>query len=121
MLNERRSGAKADKSLLKPEMTTNVEITTTQKDDILLVPVEALTRKGRKMFVTVSKGPNLTEDRPVTIGVNDGLKAEVVEGLAEGDTVIFQQGTAGSRFNAGQTPRNPAMFPGGGGGPRGGR
>ena len=91
------------KSLLKPEMTTNVEITSTEKNNVLLVPVEAVTRKGAKTFVSLSKGDNVAEERPVTIGVTDGVKAEVVAGLAEGDTVVFRKGGLESRSNAGQS------------------
>jgi multidrug efflux pump subunit AcrA (membrane-fusion protein) len=102
------------KSLLKPEMTANVEIVAAEKQDVLIVPVEAVTRKGRKFYATLAKG----DDREVQTGLSDGLKMEIASGLAEGDTVVFRKGEGDSRWNAQQQDRNmrrgQRMFFGGG-------
>jgi HlyD family secretion protein len=100
------------KSLLKPEMTANVEITTMEKPNVLLVPVEAVSRKGAKASVTVSKGDSATEIRDVTLGMTDGLKVEVDSGLSEGETVVYTKSGPESRFNAAQSaPRGPGPPP----------
>jgi HlyD family secretion protein len=107
-----------NKSLLKPEMTTNVQIVAAQKDDVLVVPTQAVTRKGDNLVATL-KTPTGTEERPVKVGMTDGNNFEVVSGLTEGETVMVHSGEADSRWR-GDRPRPPV----GGmmlGGPRRGR
>jgi HlyD family secretion protein len=62
-----------------------------EKDDVLKVPAGALFRQGndRAVFV-VEKGKAVT--RPVQIGQNNGLEAEVLGGLTEGETVLVHAG-----------------------------
>jgi HlyD family secretion protein len=106
------------KSLLKPEMTANVEIIAAAKDSTLLVPVEAVVRKaGGRQVVTCVKDDGATEDVPVTVGITDGTMTEIAGGLAEGRTVVVQKGGADSKWSAnqkqgGSTSRG-MMFPGG--------
>ncbi len=103
---------------LMPEMTTNVEIVIDEKDSALTVPVEAVNRKEGKRRVTVQKDGGATEEREVKTGLTDGNKMEILEGLAEGETVVLRKGTGDSKWNAGSNgPRMPGMG-GMGGGPR---
>jgi HlyD family secretion protein len=62
-----------------------------EKDDVLKVPAGALFRKGgdRAVYV-VEKGKAVT--RLVQVGQNNGLEAEVLGGLTEGETVIVDPG-----------------------------
>jgi HlyD family secretion protein len=105
------------KSMLKPEMTANVEITAAEKDDTLLVPAEAVIRKARgKKFVTVVKDDGTKEEVPVEIGISDGTKTEVVEGLTVGQTVVDHKGQSDSKWSGGQKSGGPpkmGMLPGG--------
>jgi HlyD family secretion protein len=82
------------KELLKPEMTANVkEILIAEKSDVLLVPCEAIVRKGRgKQIVTLVKEGAENEDVTVETGITDGTKTEVVTGLTEGQTVLVRKG-----------------------------
>ncbi|MDQ7780448.1 MAG: efflux RND transporter periplasmic adaptor subunit [Planctomycetota bacterium] len=102
------------KNLLKPEMTANVEIVAAEKEDVLLVPAEALTRKGRDQFVNVMGADGKPVERAVEIGISDGVKTEIVSGLSEGEIVTVRKGGADSRWNAGQRQgggrRGPMMF-----------
>ena len=88
-----------DKSVLKPEMTANVEIVTAEKTDALLVPSEAVTRKGRDRIVTVVKGTT-NEERVVTTGITDGQQLEILSGLEEGESVLVRKGEAESRWRS---------------------
>ena len=54
-----------NKILLKPEMTTNVDIIAASKEETLLVPVEAVVSKGRKEFVFVAGENKALVERPV--------------------------------------------------------
>jgi len=87
--------------LLKPEMTANVEIVAVEKEDVLLLPAQALGRKRRERFVILPKPDGTEEERTVTTGASDGEKIEIVDGLAEGETVLLPRAGAGSRW------RNP--------------
>jgi HlyD family secretion protein len=100
------------KSLLKPEMTANVEIVVAAKPSALLVPVEAVVRKEGGLFATVVKDDGTTAEAAVTTGLSDGTNTEVLSGLAEGQTVIVHKGSAEGRWNAaGQRPPGGAPPP----------
>lgn len=117
-----------NKSMLKPEMTANVEIMLDRRDDVLVVPVEAVTRMDEKQVATVVKADGKTEERTVEIGLTDGLNYEVLGGLQEGDTVQVRydlmdtkwsgQGSGGPEQSA-SAPRRPPTVPRTGGGSRG--
>jgi HlyD family secretion protein len=101
------------KSLLKPEMTANVEIIIARKDNVLLVPSEAVTRKAPRHIALVMKSDKTQEERPVEIGISDGTKTEIVSGLSEGETVVFHKGEAESRWRQEQGgPPSPMMMMG---------
>ncbi|MHC5038674.1 MAG: efflux RND transporter periplasmic adaptor subunit [Planctomycetota bacterium] len=87
-------------SLLRPEMTANVEIVTEKKEDILTVPAEAITKKDGKPFVEVVGPGETTEEREVETGISNGTRTEIVSGLKEGETVRVKRGAGESRWNA---------------------
>lgn len=92
-------------------MSATAIITIEQKEDILVIPVDALQEKGSKVFVYtgVDSEGNLTGETEVTTGLSDGQNAEILTGLSEGDTVYYTQASAsGSEFGF--------MMPGMGGG-----
>ena len=114
------------KSLLKPEMTANVEIVADEKDDALLVPSEALVRKDGRRFAAVLEADGTTQERPVETGLDDGTQVEITSGLKEGETVVVRKGEAESRWrqgsnNAARQGRMTQRMMSGGGGGRGGR
>jgi HlyD family secretion protein len=92
------------KELLKPEMTANVkEILIAEKSDVLLVPCEAIVRKGRgKQIVTLVKEGAENEDVTVETGITDGTKTEVVTGLTEGQTVLVRKGALETKWAGAQ-------------------
>ncbi|MCX5660710.1 MAG: efflux RND transporter periplasmic adaptor subunit [Planctomycetota bacterium] len=94
-----------NKDLLKPEMTTNVEIVVADKKDVLAVPVEAVVRRSGKQTVTLVKGLLETEEqRTIEVGINDGVRYEVTSGLEEGDKVKIRKAEADSKWKAGGNP-----------------
>jgi len=107
------------KNLLKPEMTTNLEIIAARRNDVLTVPNEAVTRKQGKRIVNVLLPDGKTEERVVEAGINDGTKVEIVSGLEIGDKVVLQKAQAESRWRAGEGGKqggfNPGKMMGGGG------
>ena len=101
---------------LKPGLTANITIITEEANDVLLVPVKALTFKpelpeppadapkgiqaptrpsfkdlpanSKVVFVKNEKGMRPTV---VEVGMTNGIKTEIVSGLAAGDTVVTEQ------------------------------
>ncbi|WP_170143520.1 efflux RND transporter periplasmic adaptor subunit [Brockia lithotrophica] len=127
---------------LKIGMTAEAQILVGEKDDALLVPVEAVVRRRNAAYVYVpasaeSGGQNASESgtssslppgvalRPVEVGLVSMRQAEIVSGLAEGDVVLVPrppspQGTGGFRPSPGQGMAVPGMMPRGGQAPASG-
>jgi RND family efflux transporter MFP subunit len=74
--------------LLMPGMYAETTLTLEAKDNVLAVPLEAVNREGDQTTVYVVGGANKVELRLVTIGLETSTDAEVVSGLAEGESVI---------------------------------
>lgn len=87
-----------NKSLLKPEMTANVDIIVAEKEDALTVPVGAVSRIKGVYSVNVLKADGSTEVREVEVGINNGEVMEIVSGLSENDTVVINEGDAFSQW-----------------------
>jgi RND family efflux transporter MFP subunit len=96
-----------EKSLLRPEMTANVEIIAAARENVLSVPTEAIVRKEGKPNVTVVAADGSQADRVVEVGITDGLRTEIPSGVAEGEKVVIHKGS-GSKFNGGF--RGPPMM-----------
>lgn len=110
-----------DKALLKPEMTTNVEIVTLKKDNVLVVPAQAISKKEGKRIVKVLRNKE-TIEQEVTIGLKTADNVEVLSGLKEGDEILTDsQGKGDSKWNSKQgnnSSQVQRMMTGGAGGRR---
>ncbi len=77
-----------EKALLKPGMTADVNITTRVKENVLLVPRDAVkTREDRKTGVYVMKA-GVPEFMEASFGDTDGERTEVTSGVTEGVEVV---------------------------------
>ncbi len=72
---------------MRSGMTANVKFHIATKENVLLVPSEAIRRKDNRVFVMVPNGDNAVE-KDIQIGVTDGKKTEVLNGLNEGDAIL---------------------------------
>ncbi len=78
---------------LKANMSANAEILLEEKHQVLLIPEAAVIYdKDRKTFVQTPDPKQKTGRRrvPVRLGISNGIKTELAEGLREGDQVILQ-------------------------------
>jgi macrolide-specific efflux system membrane fusion protein len=95
-------------SFMRSGMTANVVFTVDEKEDVLVVPSEAVQQDGSHSFVLVSSADPKGKPQTVTVetGITDGKETEVVSGLKEGDKVLM------STFAASQvaTPNNNNPF-----------
>ena len=73
---------------IRSGMSANVSIVTAERTNVLAIPARAVTREDGRDVVRITRNEMPTVV-PVTLGVraSDGL-VEIIEGVAEGDTVI---------------------------------
>jgi len=95
-----------NRSLLKPEMTANVEIIVAEKEEVLMVPSEVVLYKKGGHFVRVKKDDGSIEERPVQTGISNGVVIEIIKGLSQGDTITYRKGEARSRWRTEQSRRS---------------
>lgn len=75
---------------LKDGMSADIDIVTAKREGILAVPFRALTSRGEKTFVTISRPDNAAEEVAVATGLEgDDGTVEILAGLKEGDKVII--------------------------------
>ena len=78
--------SKKNISLLRPEMTANIVVTTGVHEDVLTIPRGAVKRSGKKSFAVMKTEVALAENQ-IELGWRDGDAQEVVSGLSDGDQV----------------------------------
>jgi HlyD family secretion protein len=84
---------------LKPQMTVNASIIIEERKGVLVVPAESLLPLEEGYEVELKGTGDAKEKRNVTVGLSDGLVAEILSGLKEGEQVV-KQGTVSSRWQA---------------------
>ncbi len=88
---------------IKPGMSSNVEITTQEKKDVLTISSSATKNKNKKTYVEIFEVPlpdsrnpmGLTSSvlpikKEITIGLSDDSKTEIISGLSEGDQIVLK-------------------------------
>jgi HlyD family secretion protein len=105
-------------------MTVNADITIDSAEDALVVPSSAVTTLNGKSFVRVI--PNSTMKvpatvaaksvtvrlTPVTLGISDGTRTQILSGLSEGDVIVMRtQSTSAKTTAAAATTRTPGAGP----------
>jgi multidrug efflux pump subunit AcrA (membrane-fusion protein) len=80
---------------LKDGLSATVSIVSEYKDNILVVPSKAITRKSGVSTVQVVTDSG-TETRTVTTGITDGSYTEITAGLSEGEQVAITTSTSSS-------------------------
>lgn len=73
---------------LRPGMFGNLDLILSVREDALVVPEAALVPQGDALLVFIVDEQGLAQPRPVKVGVRLAGAAEIIEGLAEGETVI---------------------------------
>ena len=114
------SAPMAATSQIKDGMSVTVSIIVSQRNNVVLVPNQAITYSGRTSQVQVSKD-GIIETRTIKTGMNDWQYTEVTEGLAEGEQVSIPNSTSviPATSKPGQLPRQQQIpVPNSGGGIR---
>ncbi len=78
---------------MREGMNASAVITIENKENVVIIPVNALQERGNRVFVyTETDGEGkLSGEQEVTTGLSDGDTVEITEGLSEGDTVYYQK------------------------------
>jgi HlyD family secretion protein len=79
---------------LKALMTANAEILVTEHHNVLSVPEQSMTWDNNKnafVWVPDPKSKDGQKKLPVTAGISNGTRTEILSGLKEGETVVLQQ------------------------------
>jgi len=96
---------------LKPEMNATCEFIIDRKENVLTVPVEAITETDSGTQVTILDKDKQTV-RAVKVGLTGDDDCEIVSGLKEGDTVVIvEEDTtkSSSKQGGGGAPPPPPM------------
>ncbi len=73
-------------------MTASINIVTTDIQDALLVPVEAVSTSNNQNYVTLASGQTAN----VTIGASNDEYVQILSGLEEGDSVLIKRDASSS-------------------------
>ncbi len=75
---------------LRDGMSATAEIIIDRHENVLLIPNRAIQGSWDSPWVEVLADEQV-EQRPVELGLSDGIKTEVLSGLEEGESVIFPE------------------------------
>lgn len=73
---------------LKPEMFATVRILSAARRGVVAIPEQSVIRSGRRTIAIVGLGGGYFEPREIRLGASSGEYVEVLEGLAEGETLV---------------------------------
>lgn len=92
---------------MRSGMTANVFFMISKKDDVIVIPAEAVQNGPDGTFVRIPGEKGHPEKRLITTGLSDGKKTEVVSGLTEGESVLIKSVRFGEKKAAGNNPFSP--------------
>ena len=105
----------AEDSDLRIGLTADIRIITQKAENVITVPVAAVSYDFSGAYVQVYGQDRKIEQKAVIVGINDGWLIEIKEGVFDGDAVLLS-GVASS----GMPQRQMMVMPGGGARPEGG-
>jgi RND family efflux transporter MFP subunit len=73
---------------LSPGMYAETTIQLLQKNDVLILPAQAVVQNGDQSYMLVVDATNHVEKRNVTLGIQTSNRVEITGGLQAGDNVI---------------------------------
>ncbi|MFC1942056.1 efflux RND transporter periplasmic adaptor subunit [Chloroflexota bacterium] len=79
-----------ENSRIKVGMSASAEVLIEMRTNVLLVPSRAVTKNDHGNTIVKIVSGEQTEERPVVAGLDDGLKTEIISGVNDGETVMFE-------------------------------
>jgi HlyD family secretion protein len=74
-------------AVIRANYSANADIVLDRRDDVIAVKESVLQFEGEETFVEVETKPQTFEKRKVRTGLSDGIRIEVLEGLAKDDRI----------------------------------
>lgn len=72
----------------RPGMSADITIKTDYRENVLIIPEDAIQKKGEKLIVQVLKD-NHFEDREIEVGLKGNNTVEVISGLTDGEKIVI--------------------------------
>jgi macrolide-specific efflux system membrane fusion protein len=96
-------------TFMRSGMTANVSFITASRHNVLLVPGDALKSRDGRMYVLLPpKKPKETPiEKELKVGLSDGKRTEVLEGVAEGERLLALRLQTGAHSDAASSPFMP--------------
>lgn len=87
--------------IFRSGMSANVDVTISEKNDILILSAAAIKERRGKKFVLLKTKSGEPENREVQTGIEDGKNVEIVSGVEEPDLVLLAGEEAKPTFRRG--------------------
>jgi len=95
-------------SFMRSGMTANLVFQLASRKDVLLVPSDTVHQsEGRSVVLVPNPEGGVPLEREVKTGLTDGKRFEVIDGVAEGETVLSTRLKASKRENKKSSPLSP--------------
>jgi RND family efflux transporter MFP subunit len=75
---------------IKVGMSASADIIAAKHTDVLVIPSRAIGKNEQGKLIVKVKADEKIQEREIEIGLDDGLKAEAVSGVSEGETVVVE-------------------------------
>lgn len=92
---------------MKSGMTANVIFQIEKKEQVLVLPSEAITAEGKDKVVLVASKSGKGESRSVVTGITDGKRTEIISGVDDKDLILIPVAKAMATKDS--RPTNPFM------------
>jgi macrolide-specific efflux system membrane fusion protein len=79
-------------AFFRSQMTANVTLILNHKDNVLLLPSDALSQGSDGSYVLVPGPDKKPITKQIKTGLQSGNRVEIIEGLVEGDSVVIARG-----------------------------
>ncbi|MFB0564235.1 MAG: efflux RND transporter periplasmic adaptor subunit [Candidatus Aminicenantaceae bacterium] len=77
--------------IFRSGMSANVDVTISERKDVLLLPVSVIKERKGKKFVLLKTESGEPENREVQTGIEDGKSVEIVSGVEESDLILSSE------------------------------
>lgn len=79
-----------ENSRIRVGMSASADIMYEERSNVLMVPSRAIKQDSQGRTIVKVMSNKEVQERPVVLGLDDGLRAEILSGLSEGETVVVE-------------------------------
>ncbi len=97
--------------VLLPGMTAQVDVTTSERNGAIAIPIAALKTNSNGAYVLLVQPDGSTKEQPVTTGIYSDEYVEILDGLSEGDEIANTYKASGKKSTSSNKMRGPGGPP----------